>query len=293
MLTQLIHSMHALLSPRQEACLCCNQNIRRGSQFLLHNFDPLHQIDWIRAEKLFLPRPPAVRHPYLRLCNACLQQMAWIREIRCQQCGRGTGCPDCTRQQAIHYLSFQRSAVMYNSPMREWLAAYKYRGNERLLAILGEMLKYAYIQVLLEQQRRDGYYGIDLLTFVPVSHERWQERGFNQADELARILSRATQIPCYALLHRVRHTEKQSLKSRANRMEDMRNVFVADEEGRALLEQRGRHLNSPFLNRPLAIAIIDDIYTTGSTLNACAAELYRTLQPQHKIRIYGVTWARS
>ncbi|MNC44602.1 DNA utilization protein GntX [compost metagenome] len=173
-----------------------------------------------------------------------------------------------------------RSAVSYDDCMRELLAAYKYRGNERLKVLLGRMLVHAYGLYMLDPaiQKR----GFDCITFVPVSQERAEERGFNQAEQMAVILGQQVGLPVISLLSRQRHTGKQSKMSRHERMENMRGAF-------AVLPGRAGRLQAMAMRNKLRILIVDDVYTTGSTLTQCAEAICGSL-PQ--ARVYGLCWAR-
>lgn len=256
------------------------------------------------------------------ICVSCHTGIPWIRCPRCQTCGRHVGCPDCSRSREPVPIRCNRSAVAYTSEMRELLGQYKYRGNERLAPILGLMLDKAYTVLQQEQSEQQqnatqqskssrrpfsaakpNYFLIhpalwqaDLLVPVPVSSARLAERGFNQAEQLADVLSLRRGIPQLPLLIRTRHTGKQSFKSRSERLADMKQVFAGNTEQK-LLQRLGGHLESiaaRLQNRPLQIIIIDDIYTTGSTMRACAEALHRLIGDLgYAAEIYSLTWARS
>jgi competence protein ComFC len=217
----------------------------------------------------------------LGLCVQCMQTIPWIRNVECSVCGRYEACTDCERRQLTHYV-MNRSAVRYSSEMREWLARYKYRGDESLLPLLIEMLRFPFEslqQFLSKSQKR-----FDCITYIPLSSERLAERGFNQAEQLSLGIGEAYNIPVFPLLKRVLHTGKQSYKTRGQRLNDLHNVFtfaeVEIESSNSILKSKG--------SEPLHILIIDDVYTTGSTLNECASIIRQHLHAQ----IYGLTWAR-
>jgi competence protein ComFC len=217
------------------------------------------------------------------LCAECRAAIPWIREIRCSVCGRYEECPDCVRREETFFVR-NRSAVKYDDHMKAWLARYKYRGDERLAGLLADVLLNAY---RLHQDA--GCVGIaekgpKLLTFVPLSDARREDRGFNQAEQMALMLGRRLKLPVVDLLKRNRHTEKQSLKSRGDRLKDMRDLFSLRESGIRELER----LRVGGSEQPLHLYVVDDVYTTGSTLNECAKAIRLGLEA----RVYGLTLAR-
>ncbi|MNO34612.1 DNA utilization protein GntX [compost metagenome] len=250
------------------------------------------------------------------VCKSCQTSIPWIRKPRCPKCGRHVGCPDCSRSSDPVPIVCNRSAVAYTSEMREVLGQYKYRGNERLAPILGLMLDQAYTILQSERGRtpregssqqqhplipvfksnRTSLWQADLLVPVPVSDSRLAERGFNQAERLADVLSRRRGIPQLPLLVRTHHTGKQSFKSRSERLADMKHAFAANPDP-VIRSQFADWLESSrqkMQSQPVQIIIIDDIYTTGSTIRACAETI--TLLASSlgwTAEIYSLTWARS
>lgn len=270
----------AFLSPSVTPCLTCGKRNPGSSQF------------------------PGV-------CRTCVESIPWIRSPRCLKCGRHVGCPDCSRSNEPSPIICNRSAVAYTSVMREWLGQYKYRGNERYALLLGLMLDRAYLTLKEEKQsvfltqkssiihcfknKKDiqhGSWSADLLVPVPVSDSRLMERGFNQAERLADVLSRRRKVPQFPLLIRTHHTGKQSFKSRAERLTDMKHAFA---ENPAVTAQFADWLKREApLNRSVRIIIVDDIYTTGSTIRACA-EIIQQMGSDYgyTVEVYSLTWARS
>lgn len=113
-LHQLTHRLHGLLAPPGATCLTC------GTRAIL---SPI----------------------YPDICPRCVQQIPWIRSIRCLRCGRGIGCPDCVRPH-MQNRSFicNRSAVQYNALMKEWIGMYKFRGHERYAPLLTALIIQAF-----------------------------------------------------------------------------------------------------------------------------------------------------
>ncbi|MBT2291635.1 ComF family protein [Paenibacillus albidus] len=289
----------------------------KGAQSLLAPSDPICLSCGKRAR--LSTRLPAI-------CTACAAAIPWITRPRCRKCGRATGCPDCSRSGEPSPIVCNRSAVAYTADMRDWLGKYKYRGNERYAPLLGTMLDRAYDMLAAEMEQamqetllpacpgpaRTGCpiavrwlnprpvstaasrWEADLFIPVPVSNARLEERGFNQAERLADMLSRRRGIPQLPLLIRTHHTAKQSFKSRAERLADMKFVFAANPDP-AIRPMLRTAVNAPGpLERPLRIIIVDDIYTTGSTIRACALVVERlAAEMGYGAEIYSLTWARS
>ncbi|WP_052476041.1 ComF family protein [Cohnella kolymensis] len=174
--------------------------------------------------------------------------------------------------------------MRYDSLMKDWLALYKYRGHEKLEPVLAAMLAFAYERLNDELGSRNTYPFFHTITSVPLAPERLQERGFNQAERLAVQLSQWYGIRCRPLLARLRHTEKQSLKTRQSRVNDMMGNFAAT----SAVDSTDNLPNS--VHR---IILIDDVYTTGSTINECARVLKESSAPDSPAEIYGLLWARS
>ncbi|MEK4849503.1 ComF family protein [Paenibacillus sp. FSL H7-0756] len=290
-LTSWMKQARSLIAPSQPECLFCG---RRGR--------------------------PSPEWP--GICVHCQSSIPWIRVPRCQTCGRHVGCPDCSRSHGHLPIRCNRSAVAYTSEMREILGQYKYRGNERLAPLLGLMLDRAYALLQQEQsgQAQDGaqasnffseprtllqsklrncsnLWQADILVPVPVSAVRLSERGFNQAERLADAVSRRRGVPQLPLLVRTHHTAKQSFKSRRERLADMKHAFAGNTDP-VVLQSLKEHLHSRATHQreqhTLRIIIVDDIYTTGSTIRACAGALQQLCRSLDcTAEIYSLTWARS
>ncbi|MFC3041295.1 ComF family protein [Virgibacillus xinjiangensis] len=156
-------------------------------------------------------------------------------------------------------MAWNHSIFTYNSTMQEMIAAWKYRGDYQIGYIFKQAMIASYKKRFASMKK-----GLVVVP-VPLSKERLQERGFNQAQQLADILPREN----IAVLER-HHGEKQSKKSRAERI----------------------MTENPFeLLYPLntAAVLVDDIYTTGRTLRHAADLLKRHGCPE----VYGLTLSRS
>lgn len=130
--------------------------------------------------------------------------------------------------------------------MRDALHALKYRGRVALADPLG--------QALAEVVREDPILSAaDALVPVPLHPRREAERGFNQSEELAKVVARQTGIPLLRTLVRVRPTAPQVGLPEVERRGNVRGAFA---------------VRGPV--RALRVLLVDDVITTGSTLAECA-----------------------
>lgn len=282
-----------LLAPQYPDCLMCGSPTRPG----------LHAPGAATATDAQGPRSGAsngdgaqsILQLHLRinaqLCPDCQRKPAWIQpqEIRCYACGRPERCPDCSRREDGHLL-WNRSAVRYTPEMREWLADYKYRGLESAGPLLHSMLYPLYDHLLTERRRAtgDAAWSWDAIAFVPLSAERLEERGFNQAERFAAGLAEHGRLPYAPLLIRTRDSGRQSHKNREARIAEMAGLFAPEPGCSGYLE----HLYAAAgVHRPVRILLVDDIYTTGSTTHACAAALHGAVSVP--LEICALTWARA
>ncbi|MEW9702586.1 ComF family protein [Paenibacillus sp. SI8] len=150
-------------------------------------------------------------------------------------------------------------------------------------AVIGQMLVHAYQLLQVERASslpKNSELVKEIITFVPVSDRRMQERGFNQAEQMAVELGRRVGLPVVRLLNRAKHTDKQSFKKRSERIDDLAHVFeVVASIHSDLREYQGATIH---------IYVVDDVYTTGSTMNQCS----KALKDHVSANIYGLTWAR-
>jgi len=163
-------------------------------------------------------------------------------------------------------LTLALAAFAYAGPMRRALAALKYTGASRLAPILAQ----ASLPALDTLTAMSGPAG---LVPVPVHPERRRERGYNQAELIARELAKRTGFHVAPVLERMRPTTKQHRLDRAARLANLRGAFavVAGVEA------------------PHTVIIVDDIITTTATLEACAS----VLREAGAETVYGFAVARD
>lgn len=190
----------------------------------------------------------------------------------------------------VRHFLINRSAVAYNGTMREWLAQYKFRGNEAYSALLARMMGVVTMNMLreLEERTQESHFHFDAIIPVPISEERMMERGFNQARTLAYGAATLSRTKVLEILHRPLHTEKQSFMSRRERFQNLWGVYKpvtdASEQLTSISQQ----------NAPIRLLLIDDVYTTGSTINTCSGVIHQICDSLGiENEVYSLTWARS
>ena len=154
------------------------------------------------------------------------------------------------------------SLFLYKGKYRNLVYSIKYGGNIRLAARLGKMLGDA----IAEED-------IDFIVPVPLHPRKKRRRGYNQSEQICRGLLRSLRKKNSAVrletrvLQRTSFTKTQTLKDRIDRWDNVRNAFRVN--GRRL-EKLTRDKSSPHF------LIVDDVLTTGATLDACATHLHNS-----------------
>lgn len=205
---------------------------------------------------LFPPLCVQCRRSGSVLCALCVMAIPWLQPPLCGLCGlpqlAGQACRRCFYHPL--QLSGLRAISGYQEPLRSSIHALKYNGNTRLGEPLGTLLAQAYQRYQLE---------VDLIMPVPLHKERLRQRGYNQAELLAQSCAHSLQIPVHTtLLQRSKTTSTQVALSALQRRENLRGAFYCDAASttKSVLKRK--------------ILIIDDVSTTGATLEACAAPLF-------------------
>lgn len=198
---------------------------------------------------------------------ACYRKVRFVEYPRCRCCGKQLFreeeyCKDC--MEGNHEFVRGRSLFDYASIKRS-LYRFKYGGRQEYAAFYGEAVS-LYLREFLEQIRPDG------LVPVPLSKERQRKRGYNQALLLAKEIGRNTGIPVFEhILLRQKDTVPLKLLNPVERQNNLKKAFI--------IPQYDVKLNT--------IIVVDDIYTTGSTMD----EIARTFKAKGTQNIYFIVLA--
>ena len=226
------------------------------------------------------------------LCEACREKLPRVPRPICLTCGSPVlsgqssahSCPQCRRKPRTYSLA--RSALMMTGEVPRLLHDFKYHHAGYLAPAFALLLEEVWRQTPLFARYDDW-----VLTPVPVTRSRLYERGYNQAEELARALGRRLSLRVQPMLERltVEGGRSQTHLSGAARQ---RNAFASfrvrpgltEADGEEGFLSRVRHLPSRLLRfssgvlrlssrglrLPPRVLLVDDVYTTGATARACS-----------------------
>lgn len=200
-------------------------------------------------------------------CEQC--ESGYLQNNGCQRCGKpykvGTYCLGCKEvpDEIDHIRGLFPYIDFYKSSVLRW----KYSG----------LRKYAkgYSQLMYETYFIKEKLAIDLLIPIPIAPKRLQKRGFNQAKDLANLLSHLSGVPVYDLFSRTDAPKPQSACEKSERKNNIRGTIKCNDFA--------------FTGEGLTIGFVDDIYTTGSTVSACLEALDDRLSAKiHKVYVLTV-----
>ena len=188
------------------------------------------------------------------ICSACVASLPMFEGPCCQRCGEPVDdpsidlCIKCgTRMHAVDRIF---SLGPYQGDWGRLTRVFKFEREMAVGRWLGERMAAALIP---ENAGRD----FSVITFVPMTRRDRRVRGFNQAEILARIIAKQLNLPLIRLLTKNRETPLQSRLSAAERKTNLQDAF-------RLLPCSQEQ-----------VLLVDDIYTTGSTVEECARTLKR------------------
>ncbi|MBI3044763.1 MAG: ComF family protein [Betaproteobacteria bacterium] len=197
------------------------------------------------------------------LCSPCLEDLPWLPRDRCAVCAlplpSGSICGACLDRPP----RFDRVEALfaYRYPVDALIHAFKYGGRLALARVLGGLVARAV--------GRD----VDAIVPMPLAHGRLAERGFNQALEIARVAAAGTSVRLLPdACRKVADTPPQATLPWKERARNVRRAFACDAD-----------LNG------MRVAVVDDVLTTGATLN----ELARVLRRAGAAEVRGWVVART
>ena len=201
------------------------------------------------------------------LCKSCEDKLPTISKA-CDKCGReiyddGKFCFDC--KEGGFAFDKVYSCLNYEGYITKLVYNLKYGGGKYLAKYMARIIADKIISENIS---------FDIITFVPLNEKREKERGFNQAKIIAEEVSQLLDREIRDVLSRVRNTPFQASLNREERLNNLKDAFKVIDKSRV---------------KDKNILIIDDIFTTGTTINECS----KTLKKTGAKSVIGITFAHA
>jgi ComF family protein len=214
------------------------------------------------------------------LCDTCAADLPRLLEPFCNRCGEMFDgaidgpftCPNCKGLKFS--FEFARPALVRDERTLDLIHRLKYKREIHLARELGILAVEAFADPRFETALKERW----PLIPVPIHRKRQRHRHFNQAGEISLTLAKLTGLPVLKALERTRETITQTRLSRRERMENLRSAFAITRHGQRWLE-----------SCPHGAIIVDDVLTTGSTVNECS----KTLRKAGFEKIFAITVMRG
>lgn len=216
---------------------------------------------------LYPPRCPIcdeVLAPGAQICPACQKKITRMKEPVCKRCGKQLDdmcreyCLDCSRK--THRYTQGKAVFVYQGEIRQSMYRFKYANRREYADFYAKEAAELYRKWITDHD-------IEVIVPIPMYAGKQRRRGYNQAEVFARALGRELDIPVDAgLVRRVRNTTPQKELNDKERKANLKNAFQL----------------SCNIVKYKKILLVDDIYTTGSTMDAVA----EVLQSGENTRIY-------
>lgn len=202
---------------------------------------------------------PISRDNKYSMCKGCFEEIIFIKN-GCEKCGKAKinvnldediyieNCSYCKNRKFL----FDRniSILEYGELSRKLVFSLKYGKKTYISKIMAEIMT----DSLYELDKVQDIEEVDYIIYVPLNKKRLRQRGFNQSQKLAMYFSDFMGIECVDMLIRNKNTKKLHKLNYKNRKKELRNVFSVDENFVNKIEGKN-------------IILIDDIFTTGSTVD--------------------------
>lgn len=193
----------------------------------------------------------------LGICERCWKQLAFVSAPACRRCGKPLAgmeeaepdplCFDCRRR--ARSFAWVRAVAVYDRALRDYLQAVKYQGRMELGLALGQLMA-------AHANLWPGLFKSHFIMPIPMSEAKRTRRGYNQAELLAVMVARRLRRPLIIdNLMRARETKKSAGLDPTARAVNLRGAF----ELRRPAEVGGKR-----------VLLVDDIFTTGATMDECA-----------------------
>ncbi|WP_143076531.1 ComF family protein [Peptostreptococcus sp. D1] len=235
----------------------------------------------------FLCDLPISKNNSYSICKGCFCKLSYIGD-GCRICGKPIksdnseylsgfsddreydeiqqGCDFCRKKSFLFDKNI--SILEYNEASSKIVFKYKYGKKTFLARVISDMMC-----DILDKKHSDVLTNADFVTFVPLSKVRMKERGFNQSEKLAKYICERYSLEAVELIKRVKNTKKLYGLNSSDRKKVLRSAFEINPEYRNRLNGK-------------KVIIIDDIFTSGSTIN----EISKILRLNGVFEIVSITF---
>jgi len=186
------------------------------------------------------------------ICEECSGIISYVKEPYCMKCGKPVEkenqeyCRDC--ESKVHRYEEGRASLLYDEYMSRSIYRFKYRGIKEYSRFYGSVLYDMYKEKIMT-------WNCEAIIPVPIHKSRLKKRGFNQAELIAKELSKHIEIPVYSdYIIRKNPTKVQKNLSGKEREKNLKKAFIIGKNNVKLK----------------SVLVVDDIYTTGSTIDSVA-----------------------
>lgn len=207
------------------------------------------------------------------ICDSCYKMLEKIQGNTCKICNKSLShipdliiCEECLRE--VKNFEMSKSPFHYKGTVKKLIHDYKYCNKTYYYKLFGYLL--------VQYMKENDYTNFDYIMSVPLHKIKLRKRGYNQSKLLAKYIEKYFNISYIDVLKRVNNTEKQSNLSKYARQKNLQNAFtIKNNKVIKLIEGK-------------SILIIDDIFTTGTTVNECS----KILKLHGADKVYALTLAR-
>lgn len=204
-----------------------------------------------------------------QLCENCVKDIEKLSEPLCEKCGDkvlegNKFCDHCKSND--YYFDCNKSICYYTDVSAKIVKGLKY----------GRRKYYAKHIADIMTSEKDVFEGVDVITYVPVTSKTRRERGFNQAEEIAREISNIVGIEMVCTLSKSDDTKHQAGLSQKERLENLKDSFLLINDAKDKIKGK-------------VVLIVDDVFTTGTTLSECA----KALKKAKPAKVKTITFAKT
>ncbi|MDD6920556.1 MAG: ComF family protein [Eubacteriales bacterium] len=236
-----------LIYPKDDYCICCDSFINSESKY--------------------------------HICDSCIRKLQWINNVLCEKCGKMlddeiTGeilCYDC--QENMRSFDKAYTCTRYGLYERILISRFKEHKKSYIAESLATIM---YDRICLEYSSSDSTKkAYDVVIPIPIHKNKYKKRGFNQSENIAKVLAEKLGV-LYDKNLLKREIETRSMKSLSSeeRKRNIKNAFIIETYNKNLIKYN-------------KVLLVDDIYTTGATLN----EASRVLKEAGVREVYAITFS--